>query len=137
VPIFFATTVLFYVKSHMESIACAPTSRPGFVTPGQRLLDEIPKTGILHVSSSSHVVDSSLVATTTGFAVVKESDGVTQVTTTNLTSRTYRPAKLDAVIGVVTKQGKTDYHEIDVGRGSNRVVLLPVLGFDNATKRCV
>jgi exosome complex RNA-binding protein Rrp4 len=121
----------------MESTACEPASRPVFVTPGQRLLDEIPTTGVLHVSSSSHLVDSSLLATTTGYAVVKESDGVTQVTTTNLSSRTYRPAKHDAVIGVVTKQGNAEYHEIDVGRGSNRVVLLPVLGFDNATKRCV
>ena len=121
----------------MEFAACAPTSRLGFVMPGERLLDEIPTTGILHVSSSSHVVDSSLVATTTGFAMVKESDGVTQVETTNLTSRTYRPSKHDAVIGVVTKQGNAEYHEIDVGRGSNRVVLLPVLGFDNATKRYV
>lgn len=111
------------------------SSSPTFVTPGQRLLDEIPKTGILHVSTSSHVVDSSLVATTTGYATVKESSGATSVTTTNLTSRTYWPTRGDAVIGVVTKQGNAEYHEIDVGRGNDRVVLLPVLGFDNATKR--
>ena len=36
---------------------------------------------------------------------------------------------------VVTKQGNAEYHEVDVNRGSNRPILLPVLGFDNATKR--
>ena len=105
------------------------------MAPGERLLDEIPKTGVLHVSTSSYLAGSSLVATTAGYASVKDSDGAITVTTTNITSRTYRPTRGDAVIGVVTKQGNAEYHEIDVGRGSNRVVLLPVLGFDNATKR--
>ena len=113
-----------------------------FVTPGTKIVD-ISASGILHVDSSTHIVDNAVVAATTGYArthtMSNAGDTGTATTTTVITvdhgSRRYVPRKGDSVLGVVTKQGNAEYHEVDVGRGRNRVALLPVLGFDNATKR--
>ena len=122
----------------VHAIRPGPTTSTFFVVPGDSIKD-VENHGVLHVDSSSHIVSSRLLAATTGYARVNEvkttTSTSTSVTIDDVATRRYKPRKSDPVLGVVTKQGNAEYHEIDIGRGANRPTLLPVLGFDNATKR--
>ena len=133
-----------YRISHMETTT--------IVMPGDGIAHSLPPHGIVQLGSgvdirqSSHIDKNILSATEVGVLRTKGSEESgrkgdmsslpgthVSYTVASLHKKSYtHPSIRDAVIGCIMKTG-AEYYEVDIR--ATTTALLPVLGFDNATKR--
>ena len=116
----------------------AQSSGVRVVLPGDVVLPQLPKEGIIQMGSGVFVSDSGpdgreVVANQAGI-VKEEQDGDSGRTSIWVLSRQklYSPSVGDAVVGTVVHR-YTEHYEVDID--STYTALLPILAFENASKR--
>lgn len=100
------------------------------LAPGDWVCD-LPETGVVRVGSGIVDDDGSSLRTTKAGIVQQQGQGKKVIWVLNQQKR-YIPSAQDPVLGVVVNR-YSDHYELDIG--APFLALLPVLAFDNATRR--